>query len=204
MKKQKIFVTTTFLLSFIVILTACDDGSPVTATSALISATTASSTTAPATSAATAVATTVSAVANTTTAAANSVATTAVPPTPTRRPVTPRPTATPRPTIAIVPGQPINNWTRAVQVVSTQINKDNLYAGRVPANCFSLALDKEDPAFYEIVTLEKHGDECPGDPATAPVLDRFRVYRDNGRLEGYDLKTDKYLPYDQFKAAIGK
>jgi hypothetical protein len=35
-------------------------------------------------------------------------------------------------------------------------------------------------------------------------LDRFRVYRDNGRLEGYDLKTDKYLPYDQFKAAIGK
>lgn len=61
--------------------------------------------------------------------------------------------------------------------------------------CLSLLVEEREPAFFGIAVYEKHGDGCPGDPATMPVLDRFRVDLATGALRRYDVVEDRYADW---------
>ncbi|MCQ4166191.1 hypothetical protein [Tahibacter harae] len=66
---------------------------------------------------------------------------------------------------------------------------------RVHGDCLSLLVEESEPAFFGIAVHEKHGDGCPGDPATAPVLDRFRVDVATGAMRRYDVVEDRYAEW---------
>ncbi|WP_257385570.1 hypothetical protein [Tahibacter caeni] len=66
---------------------------------------------------------------------------------------------------------------------------------RVHGDCLSLLVEEKEPAFFGIAVYEKHGDGCPGDPATMPVLDRFQVDVATGALRRYDVLEDRYADW---------
>lgn len=71
---------------------------------------------------------------------------------------------------------------------------------RAHGNCLSLLVEESEPAFFGIAVYEKHGDGCPGDPATMPVLDRFQVDAATGALRRYDAVEDRYADWVPDKA----
>lgn len=66
---------------------------------------------------------------------------------------------------------------------------------RTHGDCLSLLVEESEPAFFGIAVYEKHGDGCPGDPATLPVLDRFQVDVATGALRRYDVVEDRYADW---------
>jgi hypothetical protein len=54
-------------------------------------------------------------------------------------------------------------------------------------DCLSFATEDDG----DIAVREDHGGTCPGDPAVAPVIDRFRV--SDGELERYDPADDSWV-----------
>lgn len=68
-------------------------------------------------------------------------------------------------------------------------------AYRIHGECLSLLVEESEPAFFGIAVYEKHGDGCPGDPATMPVLDRFQIDAVTGALRRYDVVEDRYADW---------
>ena len=68
---------------------------------------------------------------------------------------------------------------------------DGRYAGRLQAECLSYVVEAAAPDQVDIAVHEKHGGACAGDPATSPVVDRYRVTRD--ALLKYDPVEGDYV-----------
>ena len=81
----------------------------------------------------------------------------------------------------------------AVDQLQQQLKLSASY--RAHGECFSLLVQESEPAFFGIAVHEKHGSGCPGDPATAPVLDRFRVDVATGAIQRYDVVEDSYADW---------
>ncbi|HWU52776.1 MAG TPA: hypothetical protein VN153_08165 [Tahibacter sp.] len=81
----------------------------------------------------------------------------------------------------------------AVNRLQQQLQRSADY--RSHGECLSLLVEEREPAFFGIAVYEKHGDGCPGDPATMPVLDRFRVDLATGALRRYDVVEDRYADW---------
>lgn len=60
------------------------------------------------------------------------------------------------------------------------------------ADCLLFLIEESTPQRIEVAVHEQHGDGCPGDPATMPVLDRYRIDRASGAIERYDVAEDEY------------
>lgn len=86
----------------------------------------------------------------------------------------------------------INNEDQAFKFLSQLVSQNNYY----PNGCISIyfeGLEPDSPSKqYNFVVREKHGGECPGDPETAPVRDRFTVF-DNGDIGWYDFEQAGYV-----------
>lgn len=74
------------------------------------------------------------------------------------------------------------------------VKKDDRYIGWVKLECLQFITERQDERQTEIAMREKHGDGCPGDPATSPVIDRFRVEKSSGAILRYDVVDDEYQP----------
>lgn len=81
----------------------------------------------------------------------------------------------------------------AVNRLQQQLKRSADY--RIHGECLSLLVEEREPAFFGIAVYEKHGDGCPGDPATMPVLDRFQVYAATAALRRYDVMDDRYVDW---------
>jgi hypothetical protein len=57
--------------------------------------------------------------------------------------------------------------------------------------CVSLAPSRANGRI-EVEAREKHGDKCPGDPATAPTIGRYRV-SPSGDVSSYDAVSDAWV-----------
>ena len=68
---------------------------------------------------------------------------------------------------------------------------DGRYDGRIQADCLSYIVETATPDQVDIAVHEKHGGACPGDPATSPVLDRYRVTGD--AILKYDPAEGDYV-----------
>lgn len=73
---------------------------------------------------------------------------------------------------------------RAVQRLKDKIRSDHLYASWTSAQC--LWFDPEDCNRHavEVAIHEIHDERCGGDPATSPVVDRFRVFKNRSGSTG--------------------
>ncbi|NJC50352.1 UNVERIFIED_ORG: hypothetical protein GGR78_003658 [Xanthomonas campestris] len=82
---------------------------------------------------------------------------------------------------------------RALDVLETRLQNDHFY----PDNCITI-VDEDDaePAAdaFDFAVRERHGNECPGDPQTNPVRDRFRVQAD-GTVLWYDIVNGDFVDY---------
>ncbi len=73
------------------------------------------------------------------------------------------------------------------------VKKDEKYAGWAKVECLQFMVEQQDEKLTEIAMREKHGDGCPGDPQTSPVIDRFRIEKASGNILRYDIVEDQYL-----------
>jgi len=92
---------------------------------------------------------------------------------------------------------------QAFSKLMAMLKQDKIYSGPCfgfvnEANDDKLAKTDEDIAFYVYAIREQHGDGCPGDPNTSPVIARFRIARSTGRIEWLDSVNDKWKPYSMF------
>ena len=74
------------------------------------------------------------------------------------------------------------------------VKKDGKYAGWAKIECLQIVVELQDDKQTEIAMREKHGGACPGDPATSPVVDRFRIEKSTGVISRYDVVEDAYEP----------
>lgn len=88
---------------------------------------------------------------------------------------------------------PLLDETAAVNRLHQQLKQSAAYG--VHGDCLSLLVEESEPAFFGIAVHEKHGDGCPGDPATSPVVDRFRVDVTTGAIKRYDVVEDSYADW---------
>ena len=83
----------------------------------------------------------------------------------------------------------------ALQRLTTTIERDRVYEGRISLDCVTFGTEEKTETYFAFVLREKHGGNCAGDPQVSPVLDRYRVNRDSGKIEKYDPVEDKWTSY---------
>lgn len=84
---------------------------------------------------------------------------------------------------------------QALDILAKQIQKDKLYVNRINFSCLSFLTEDKVKKYFDFVINEKHGGKCPGDPATSPTVDRFRVDRLTKKIKKYDLVKEEFYPY---------
>jgi len=57
-------------------------------------------------------------------------------------------------------------------------------------------------AVYQFAVREVHPEGGPGDPLTAPVLERFRVYAGTGEIEWLAMPEGVWVPYGEYLTMI--
>ena len=77
------------------------------------------------------------------------------------------------------------------------VKSDPQYAGAFKIECLQFMTEQDSAGHTDIAMREKHGNGCPGDPATSPVVDRFRIEKPSGIILRYDPVNDIY-------ASVGK
>jgi len=83
----------------------------------------------------------------------------------------------------------------ALNVLVSQIQKDKLYDGWTNLACLSFITEENTKRYFDFAIHEKHGGKCPGDPSTAPVVDRFRVNRMAHKIEWFEPTEGELKPY---------
>lgn len=74
--------------------------------------------------------------------------------------------------------------------------QDTRYTATWPKlRCLDFMVEATTAAGRDIAVMERHGGGCAGDPATAPVVDRFRVPAGKAPVLRYDPVEDTYAPY---------
>lgn len=83
----------------------------------------------------------------------------------------------------------------ALDLLIAQIQKDKLYESRTRLTCLSFVTEEKTQKFIDFAILEKHRGNCPGDPNTSPVVDRFRVNRFTYIIEWFEPTEGELKPY---------
>ena len=99
-------------------------------------------------------------------------------------------------------GTPLSE-ARALHLLEARIQQDGLYRDWTTMECLTFAVEGRDRGHFDFAIREEHGGSCPGDPATAPVVDRFRLDRRSHRIQWYDAVDDEWMPYKAVMKARG-
>ena len=92
---------------------------------------------------------------------------------------------------------------QALGIMVAQIQKDKLYDSWTTISCLSFYTEKKTKDYLDFVIHEKHGEKCPGDPNTSPIVDRFRVNRFTKKIQWYEPTEGEWHPYrDALKARL--
>ncbi len=93
--------------------------------------------------------------------------------------------------IAETPKKKINNFEAALQILISRIKQDKIYPN---LTCLLFLEESQTPDYFEVAIEEKHGDGCPGDPNTSPIVDRFRVSPE-GNILRWNVVDGIFVPY---------
>jgi hypothetical protein len=86
--------------------------------------------------------------------------------------------------------------TQALALLMERLKADGVYARRLRLECIETMTEDVQPDEIEFALHEKHDAHCGGDPGVSPVVDRYRVYAQAGRIEWYDVADDEWRAYD--------
>jgi hypothetical protein len=84
---------------------------------------------------------------------------------------------------------------QSLDILTAQIQKDKLYDSWITLSCLQFFTDESTKDYFDFAIHEKHGGQCPGDPNTSPVVDRFRVDRLTKKIQWYEPTEGEYLSY---------
>lgn len=84
----------------------------------------------------------------------------------------------------------------AADLLQAKVRSPKLYAWTKP-ECLRFQVEQCDAQQVDIAVRELHNESCGGDPATAPVVDRFRVQRLTQTIEWYHAAKGEYRPFNQ-------
>jgi hypothetical protein len=88
---------------------------------------------------------------------------------------------------------------QALSILVTKIEKDNLYSSWTRMECLSFFPEDGDNGYFDFAIREKHGGKCPGDPNTAPIVDRFRISQTTKEIQWYEPTEGEWVSYVSFK-----
>ena len=98
------------------------------------------------------------------------------------------------------PSRPLDE-DAALALLHRTLKRDQVYEKRISLDCISYITEEKTKAYFEFVLREKHDAKCGGDPEVSPAIDRYRVYRQSGKIEQYKAAEDKWHAY---KGALTK
>lgn len=95
-----------------------------------------------------------------------------------------------------------------VNYLRNVLTQEAVYAEPFPENAMFIIEDEDSTTcsssfdhFFDIAIRENHTAETGGDPNTAPVIDRFRVYID-GTILWWSPLPGMYIPFDDYLNGI--
>ena len=91
------------------------------------------------------------------------------------------------------------NEDAALNMLLRTLKHDQVYAKRISLDCVTFDTEEKTDAFFQFALRENHTAKCGGDPDTAPVFDRYRVYRASGKIEWLNAVEDNWQRYDSAK-----
>ena len=100
--------------------------------------------------------------------------------------------------LAAAPG-PVETIERAVDLVADRVLP--VYRSWTSGDCLTYMAEGEINRHFDIAIREKHNEKCGGDPARAPVVDRFRVLRGTRTVQWFDPVNAQYVPFERFLAS---
>ena len=83
----------------------------------------------------------------------------------------------------------------ALALLERTLKHDHVYEKRISLDCIAYGTEETTKAYFEFVLREIHNTKCGGDPETSPGIDRYRVYRDSGKIQQWEAAEDKWQPY---------
>ena len=87
----------------------------------------------------------------------------------------------------------------AFDLLIQTIQHDTLYSSWTTIGCLRFLREETTSTYVDIAIHEKHEGSCPGDPNTAPVVDRFRVLRLMKKIMWYDVVNGEYVAYERIR-----
>ena len=93
---------------------------------------------------------------------------------------------------------------RAVQSLRSRVEEERLYSSWAKAGCLAYQAERCDSKKVDVAIREVHSSQCGGDPATSPVVDRFRVYRNSKKIEWYNVAKGEYLEFSKVHSVGGR
>lgn len=88
----------------------------------------------------------------------------------------------------------VKTFNKAVDLVIESVEKNKLTS--LETNCLMFVEGEKSSVYYYVDVLEKHNDECGGDPNTSLRLMTYQVHKKTGRL-----CTDSVKWAEKLKAA---
>src|SRR5439155_20553049 len=80
----------------------------------------------------------------------------------------------------------------ALALLERTLKHDGVYTHRISLDCVGYGTEETTDAYFQFVLRENHNAKCDGDPETSPVIDRYRVYRQSGKIEWLGRIEDKW------------
>jgi len=86
----------------------------------------------------------------------------------------------------------LSNTDQAEEYLKEYIVKNNVNEYWATSECIVYWSEDINEDYFQVEIHEKHGENCPGDPNTEPLLAIFKIKKDNRMIERYDILSDKW------------
>jgi hypothetical protein len=84
----------------------------------------------------------------------------------------------------------------ALALLDRTLKHDGVYTHRISLDCVTYGAEEAADAYFQFVLRENHNAKCGGDPETSPVIDRYRVYRQSGKIDWLEQTEGNWRPYN--------
>jgi hypothetical protein len=96
------------------------------------------------------------------------------------------------------------NEEQALKALVSAIQKERLYGKDPNMSCLSISSEESGKDHFTFSVRESHGGNCPGNPNSSPVSDRFRVDRTTRKVQWYNPAEDRPLSLRAFLKSKSK
>ena len=84
----------------------------------------------------------------------------------------------------------------ALALLERTLKRDRVYTNRISLDCVTYGTEEITHAYFQFVLRENHNAKCGGDPDTNPVVDRYRVNRQSGKIRWLEKIEGSWQPYN--------